>query len=87
MKSLSTALAALAMLGLATAALAPSALADEANGRVVSIDAGMLILEDGTAYRISDGVSVENLQPGLEVTVSYEEKDGQKVATDVQPAQ
>ena len=61
--------------------------ADEASGKVASVDSQTLILEDGTTYTISESVSVEGLEPGTEVTVSYEEQDGQMVATDVAPAQ
>ncbi|MCG8361151.1 MAG: DUF1344 domain-containing protein [Kiloniellales bacterium] len=76
------ALGALAMLGFAGIAQA-----EDASGRVATMDATMLILEDGTAFTIGEGVSVEGLQPGTEVTVSYEEIDGQKVATQISPAQ
>ena len=60
--------------------------ADEASGKVSSVDSQTLILEDGTTYMISEGVSVEGLEPGTEVTVAYEEKDGQMVATEVVPS-
>ena len=76
------ALGALAMLGFAGIAQA-----EDASGRVATMDATMLILEDGTAFTIGEGVSVEGLQPGTGVTVSYEEIDGQKVATQISPAQ
>ena len=82
MKSLVTTLAALAMLGFATVAQAA-----ETNGRIASADATMLILEDGTAFVVAEGVSVEGLQPGTQVVVSYEEQNGQKIATAVQVAQ
>ncbi len=82
MKQILAALCGLAMLGLAGIASA-----EEANGRVASMDSTMLVLEDGTAFTIAEGVSTQGLQPGTEVTVSYEEIDGQKVATQVTPAQ
>ena len=73
---------------LAFAFSAALAYADDATGKVASVDAQSqtLILEDGTSFMISEGVSVEGLEPGTEVTVSYEEQDGQKVATEVAPA-
>ena len=73
---------------LAFAFSAALAHADDATGKVASVDAQSqtLILEDGTSFMISEGVSVEGLEPGTEVTVSYEEQDGQKVATEVAPA-
>jgi hypothetical protein len=36
---------------------------------------------------VAEGVALEALQPGTEVTVSYEETDGMKTATQVVPAQ
>ena len=81
MKTLATALAMVAML-----ALAGLAQAAETSGRIISMDANMMILEDGTAITIPEGLDVSALQPGAEVMVSYQERDGQKVATEVQPA-
>lgn len=60
--------------------------ADEATGTVASVDSYNLILEDGTTFTLGEGVMIENLQPGAEVTVSYEERDGQMVATEVAPS-
>ncbi len=60
--------------------------ADEAAGKVAAVDSQTLILEDGTTFTIGEGVSTEGLEPGTEVTVSYEEQDGQKVATEVAPS-
>ena len=65
---------------------AATAFAEEAAGKVAAVDAATLILEDGQTFTISEGVSTEGLEPGTEVTVSYEEKDGQMVATEVAPA-
>jgi Cu/Ag efflux protein CusF len=78
MKKLIAPIAALAFMfsaGIATA--------DEAAGKITAVDAQTLVLEDGTTFTIGEGVSTEGLQPGTEVTVSYEEKDGQMVVTDV----
>ena len=82
MKTALTALAAFAMLAVASVAQAA-----ETSGRIISMDANMLVLEDGTAIAIPEGMDVASLQPGVDVVVSYEERDGQKVATAVQPAQ
>jgi len=60
--------------------------AEEANGTVATVDSQNLVLDDGTTFTIGEGVMIENLQPGTEVTVSYEEQDGQMVATEVAPA-
>ena len=82
MRSLVAALSALAMLGFA--ALAQAA---ETSGRIISADNKMLVLEDGSAFSLAEGVSVEGLQPGTMVTISYEEQNGQKIATAVVAAQ
>jgi hypothetical protein len=62
--------------------------AEEAAGRVAAVDAttGSLILEDGTTFTIGEGVSMDGLEPGTEVTVSFEEQDGQLIATEVAPS-
>jgi hypothetical protein len=84
MKKFLPAIAAAAFLG-----IAGTALADEASGRIQSVDPanGMLVLEDGTAFTVSEEVAIETLQPGTEVTVSYEEMDGKKQATSVTPSE
>ncbi|HEX9770888.1 MAG TPA: DUF1344 domain-containing protein [Kiloniellales bacterium] len=62
--------------------------ADETAGKVAAVDpsSGSLILEDGSTFTIAEGVSMEGLEPGTEVTVSFEEKDGQLIATEVAPS-
>ncbi len=62
--------------------------ADEAAGKVAQVDpaAGRIMLEDGTVFTIGEGVSMEGLEPGTEVTVSFEEQDGQLIATEVAPS-
>jgi Cu/Ag efflux protein CusF len=42
-----------------------------------------LTLKDGTKFTLAEGVDLEGIKAGEEVTVSYEMKDGQKVATEV----
>ncbi len=60
--------------------------ADEAAGKIAAADSTTLILEDGTTFTIGEGVSMEGLEPGTEVTVSYEEQDGNLIATEVAPS-
>ncbi len=60
--------------------------ADEAAGKIAAADAGTLVLEDGTTFTLAEGVSMEGLEPGTEVTVSFEEQDGQLIATEVAPS-
>ena len=60
--------------------------ADETAGTVAAADMYTLVLEDGTTFTLAEGLSLEGLEPGTEVTVSYEEQDGKLVATEVAPA-
>jgi hypothetical protein len=84
MKKVLAALSTAVLLG-----FAGSALAEEASGKITSVDPAsrMIQLEDGTSFTVSEGVAIESLQPGTEVTVSYEEQDGKNVATEVVPTQ
>ena len=69
-----------------TAAFAPlAAFAADMEGKVQSVDTAerTFTLENGTKVWLSDGLAVESLKPGAEVTVSYEERDGKPVATSV----
>lgn len=68
---------------------AGAALAEDAKGKIQAVDpaARTLQLEDGTIFTVAEGVAMDALQPGTEVTVSFEEKDGQKEAMAVTPAQ
>ena len=65
------------------------ALAEEAMGKVQAVDPATrtLTLEDGSSFILGEAVAIDTLQPGTDVTVSYEEADGQKTATQVTPAQ
>ncbi len=60
--------------------------ADEVAGKLAAADSTTLVLEDGTTFTIGEGVSMEGLEPGTEVTVSYEEQDGNLIATEVAPS-
>jgi len=65
--------------------LAPVAWAEDVQGKIKSVDASgkMVTLDDGTQLMIPPTLKVEKqaLKPGANVKASYEEKDGQKVAT------
>lgn len=69
-------------------ALSHAAAAEEISGKVQAMDAPSrtILLDDGNAYVVGEGVAMDALKPGTEVKVSYEEKNGQRVATEVQPA-
>ncbi|HEX6092163.1 MAG TPA: DUF1344 domain-containing protein [Dongiaceae bacterium] len=68
---------------------AGAALAEEAMGKIQAVDPATrtLTLEDGSSYILGEAVAIDSLAPGSDVTVSFEEKDGQKTATEVKPAQ
>ncbi len=70
-------------------AFAGAAIAEEASGPIVSVDpaTGIIILEDGTTYTVAEGVSIEGLQPGDTVTVSFEVQGDKNMASDVAKAE
>ena len=59
--------------------------AEEATGTVEGVDmqSRMIVLDDGTVFSVTEGIAIETLRPGSEVTVSYEESDGQKMVNDL----
>lgn len=65
------------------------ALAEEATGQILEVDqaAGTIVLDSGQAFTLQEGASMEGLEPGTEVTVSYEidPESGEAVVTSVQP--
>lgn len=63
--------------------------AEEAKGIIKQLDAtaAMLVLEDGTQFTLAEGIDLEGIKAGDEVTVAYEMKDGQKVAKDLTKAE
>ncbi len=83
MKNVIAVLTAVLFLGSAGAAFA-----DEAKGKIQAVDptARTIQLEDGSMYTVAEGVALDALTPGTEVTVAFEEKDGTKTATEVKPA-
>ena len=76
MNKLLGALVAAALFGTANVASA-----EEATGTVEGVDlqSRMIVLDDGTVFAVTEGIALESLRPGSEVTVSYEESDGQKL--------
>ena len=70
------------------AAFAPlAALAADMEGKVQAVDTAerTLTLENGTKVWLADGVAIDSIKEGAEVTVSYEERDGKPVASSVTP--
>ena len=64
---------------------AGSAFAEDASGAIESVDpaTGIIILDDGQTYTVAEGVSVEGLQPGDLVTVSFEVQGDKNMVTAV----
>ena len=62
------------------------ALGAEVQGKVKTVDTSdrVVTLEDGTRISIPDGMALDNVKEGAEITVSYEERDGKNQATDIQ---
>ena len=44
-----------------------------------------IVLKDGTRLTLAEGVNMQDLKPGHEVTVSYEMKGSEKIGTSVAP--
>jgi uncharacterized protein DUF1344 len=70
---------------LVIAALTSTAGAADVEGKIQSYDAGerAITLDNGTKIFVADGVATDGLREGVDVTISYEEKDGKNVATSV----
>ena len=73
---------------IAVLSLSGAALAEESSGKIEAMDpqSRTIILDDGNTYTVSQDVALESLRPGSEVTVSFEEQGGQKVVTEIEPA-
>jgi hypothetical protein len=74
--------------GVALLALAGVASADEASGTIQAIDAAKrtITLDSGKDFKLDPAVTLANLRMGSKVTVSYESKGGQNIATKIVPA-
>jgi Cu/Ag efflux protein CusF len=68
------------------AGVSAAALADEAQGTVVSYDESekMLTLDNGETYMVSDDVTDIQLHEGDTVKVMVEEQDGEMMVTDIE---
>ena len=60
--------------------------AEEIQGKIKSLDttARVFALEDGTRIWVAEGLSMGTLREGALVKASYEERDGEKVATRIE---
>lgn len=78
-----------AVSALALAAGAGTALAvEEATGMIESLDEEQmtLMLDTGQTFSLSEDVAIEGLEAGDEVTVAYEEENGELRATAIEVA-
>ena len=68
------------------ALIASAAWAADLEGKVQSVDTydRTITLDNGTKVWLSDGVALDSLKEGTQVRVSYEEKDGKPVASEVE---
>ena len=65
----------------ASFAFVGAAFAGEIEGKVQSVDATKIVLENGTELAIGEGVSVDGVQAGAEVKIVYD--DGTKMVTEI----
>jgi Cu/Ag efflux protein CusF len=95
MKALFATLTAIAVLGALVVApvmaqQAPAGGAKTVQGKVMTVDPSgkSVTLDDGTKLTIPEGAqfSKADLKPGAAVKASYEEKDGQKILTNLEIA-
>lgn len=82
MKRIAVPLSALALLFAVS-----TANAEQTQGKVAAVDEGkrLIQLEDGATFRISEDVSIEQLAPGVEVTLTYDVlENGEMIVTAVE---
>ena len=84
MRRLIGAMAALAMLGIASVASAA-----ESTGTIQSVEPASrtIKLDDGNTYVVHAALPLEQLKEGTEVKVTFIEQDGQKIITGVRSAE
>jgi hypothetical protein len=60
-----------------------AAWAGDLEGKVQSVDtpARVIVLDDGTRLSAAEGLSLDRLQEGIKVKLSYEEREGTKIVT------
>lgn len=60
--------------------------AAEMEGKIQSIDTyeRTIVLDNGTKLAAAEGLSLDMLKEGSDVKVSYEERDGKNVATNIE---
>lgn len=65
---------------------AVGAWAGEMEGKIQSVDTSgrTIVLDNGTSLSVAEGVSMDALKEGTDVKVSFEQRDGKNVATNVE---
>ena len=69
----------------AIALAAGSTVGQEITASISKIDRQMdkIILDNGYSYRVSDDIAIEGLSEGIEITVTYRDEDGTRVAVGI----
>ena len=77
-----------ALSAIALFAFAGPALAADVSGKIQEIneEARTIMLEDGSSYQLGQGIALDGLSIGQEVTLSVEDENGRMVAQDVEPS-
>ena len=67
-------------------ASAMTAFAAEADGEITRIDQdkGTITLDDGNTYKLPGEFDVSSLKKGMDIVLSYDEVDGEKLIADMQ---
>lgn len=69
----------------ALAAFVGAAIADEADGTIVEVDASTpsMTLDNGETYVLPQGFDTSLIGPGMRVALAFDEADGRKMVTDM----
>ncbi len=61
----------------------------QADATVATVDQTSLMMttEEGDEYTLAEGNLVQGLQPGQKVRITYQEQDGKKTVTNIEPVQ
>jgi hypothetical protein len=78
-----------AVVGLAMVLAVAGAWGAELEGQIKEVNASerSFTLQDGTQVWVAEGLSMEKVAEGKDVKVTYEERDGKKIATMLQVAE
>ena len=76
---------AFAVVAIALLAVVPIASAAEIEGKVTKVDMAtrVITLDDGTALKFMNAAQLRDVKPGANVKASYEQRNGEKIATSI----